>query len=87
MECAWSQYAAAADIVANISDPVQRQNQAIKRLLPSRALLVANTTEMINHLLSHVSNMGEYGTVRNVLTQSWLPDINAIEKVLQTYLP
>lgn len=87
MECAWSQYAAAADIVANISDPVQRQNQAIQRLLPSRALLVANTTEMINHLLSHVSNMGEYGTVRNVLTQSWLPDINAIDKVLQTYLP
>ena len=65
VNCTWARYNKALEAVKAEKDSLARKRLARQLALPIRKELVAQTAELMRHLLSTVTTTGEMGTVTN----------------------
>jgi hypothetical protein len=65
VNCTWARYNEAIKKVKAETDPAAQKRLARELALPIRKELVAQTTELMKHLLATVTTTGEMGTVTN----------------------
>lgn len=65
VRCLWAEFNGAMKAVEAEEDAAARKKLARSRALPIRRELVAEVERVYRHLLAHVSNPGELGTVAN----------------------
>ncbi len=91
VNCTWARYNKAMETVKAEQDPAAQKRLARQLALPVRKELVAQTAELMRHLLSTVTTTGEMGTVTNwqntILRHLLLEPGQELAKVLGEELP
>jgi len=84
-DCEWFNYNTAIAQVR--SAPADQQQKIAETVaLPARVTLIQVSQAIINYLLLHVSNYGELGTVRNIITHSFPSAITDPTAELEKFL-
>jgi hypothetical protein len=65
VRCTWGEYEAVMKQVRAEPDPAKQKTLAVEQALPIRKRIIAGVVEVYQHLLAHVGNAGELGTLAN----------------------
>jgi hypothetical protein len=84
-DCQWNNYNQAITQVRN-APASQQQELAETVALPARVTLIQVATNLVNYLLLHANDYGEFGTVRNIITHSFPGAITDPTAELEKYL-